>query len=188
MFLQTSTKLWYKLLRNPFQQAASTAFTCTDAISTNRCVWLSMYSCMRAGPTIQLAKSPPAQLFFHGKILLLLQIKRQGGTTEGSSSPSHVSQHLRTFGEVFAPESKITFSQVQLDRQFDGSVLCFGLQGTDKSHIHSTFTVWIYSPLQAIWQRLFLLHPWTLAEVGAWDQTATPHSPNSLPSTLRCKL
>lgn len=66
-------------------------------------------------------QTPPAQLFFHGKILLLLQIN----TTEGRYSPSHGSQHLRTFGKIFMPENKITFSQVQLDKQINGNILCF---------------------------------------------------------------
>lgn len=118
-FCMTNTKLWYKLFRNPFQQAASAAFTCTGATSTNRCVWLSMYSCMCAAPTIQLAATT-AQLVFHGKILLLLQISRQGGTTEGRSS--YGSRYLCTFGEASVPESEIAFSQVHLGSS--GEVSC----------------------------------------------------------------
>lgn len=77
-----------------------------------------MYSCAHAGPTTQLAVTPCTAVFFHGKILLLLQINTQGGATEGRSSPNPSSQWLRTFEEVFVPESETTFSQAQLDRQF----------------------------------------------------------------------
>lgn len=94
------------LLQTPFLQIDPYDFPCIAA-----CMLAPQYSW----------QTPPAQLFFHGKILLLLQIN----TTEGRYSPSHGSQHLRTFGKIFMPENKITFSQVQLDKQINGNILCF---------------------------------------------------------------